>query len=115
MSITSIYNNLCNPAKFYFVISAICFVLLLLQNLGISGKFNLGLYSVDHKQTPMILFGNLLYILVCTWILNMICKLNPNISWVIVLFPFILTFIVLGYILFLGLTTDKKNENDKKQ
>ena len=113
MSLTAIYDKLCNPAKFYLVISAICFVLLLLQNLGISGKFNLGLYSVDHEQTPMILVGNLIYILVWTWILNMICKFNPNISWVIVLFPFILTFIILGYILFLGLTADKHHHDSK--
>ena len=113
MNLIAIYNKLCNPAKFYLVISVVCFVLLLLQNAGTSGKFNLGLYSVDHKQTPMILVGNFLYILVWTWLLNMICTLNPNISWVIVLFPFILTFIILGYILFLGLTMDDE-KNEKK-
>lgn len=103
-----LYNNLCNPAKFYLVISIICFVVLFLQNVGMRGKFNLGLYSVDHEQTPLILVGNVIYILVWTWLLNVICKINPNISWVIVLFPFILTFIILGYILFLGLTKREK-------
>lgn len=114
MNIPAIYTKLCDPAKFYFVISIICFIILLLQNVGIHGKFNLGLYSVEHKETPLILVGNFLYIILWTWILNFICKFNPQISWVIVLFPFILTFVILGYILFLSLMNKSKEPFRKK-
>lgn len=112
MNVSVLYKSLCNPAKFYLVISLICFGILLMQNVGQGEKFNLGLYSVVHKQTPLILVGNFLYILLWTWLLNLICKFNPNISWVIVLFPFILTFIILGYILFLSLTELKEKKGD---
>jgi hypothetical protein len=34
--------------------------------------------------------------------LNILCRINTNISWVIVLFPFILFFIALAVMLFRG-------------
>ena len=95
-TIVATYDSLCNPAKFYFIISTIFFVLLLLQNLGQGSQFNLGVHSVNFHQTPMILIGNLLYLLAWTWLLNIICKhLHPIISWVLVFFPLIISFFIL--------------------
>ena len=104
-----IYNKLCTPAKFYLVISVLAYILILLQNIGNHGRFSLGNYSCRHSNQPVFLFFQALYILFWTWLLNLICKVNPSISWVIVLFPFILFFIAIGIVLFQGMHKDKQD------
>ena len=95
--------KLCPPAKFYLLLSVISYTLILLQNIGNRNKFSLGTYSCDHSSPGMFLAGQALYIVLWTWLLNMICKLNPGISWVIVLFPFVLFFLLLGLVLLQGM------------
>ena len=102
-----IYDRLCDPAKFYFIIATISYILILLQNLGERGRFALGSYSCRHSNPILLLVVQALYILFWTWLLNLICKLNKNISWVIVLFPFLLFFVALGIVLFQGIQKDR--------
>lgn len=101
-----LFDKLCQPAKFYFVLSIISYILILLQNLGGKNRFYLGNYSCTHSNPALVLVSQGLYILLWTWLLNVICKVNPGISWVIVLFPFILFFILLGLLLFQGIQED---------
>ena len=96
-----IFNKLCPPAKFYLIIASISFMFLLFQNVG-SSEFTLGVYSCPHPNPGGILFVNAIYIVFMTWLLNWICKVNTNISWVIVLFPFLIMFIALGIVLIKG-------------
>jgi hypothetical protein len=103
-----IYDKLCEPAKFYFVIATISYILILLQNLGDHGRFTLGSYSCRHTNPAILLVVQALYIVFWTWLLNLICKINKGISWVIVLFPFLLFFVALGVILFQGIQKDRK-------
>jgi hypothetical protein len=91
-----LFNSLCKPAQFYLVISVAAFAIVVIQNLGATKTFTLGAYSCDHGMPWLILLLNALYILIWTWMLNVICKINPKISWVIVLFPFVLLFLALG-------------------
>ena len=93
-----LFDSLCKPAQFYLVISLAAFVVVILQNMGATNTFTLGVYSSPHGMPWLILLLNALYILVWTWMLNVICKINPKISWVIVLFPFVLLFIALGMV-----------------
>ena len=102
-----LYDKLCDPAKFYFIIATISYILILLQNLGGGGRFTLGSYSCRHSNPIILLIVQALYIIFWTWLLNLICKLNKNISWVIVLFPFLLYFIALGIVLFQGIQKDR--------
>jgi hypothetical protein len=95
--------KLCKPAKFYLFLSVISYSLILLQNIGNTNKFSLGIYSCNHSKPGLFLGCQALYIILWTWLLNMICKINPNISWVIVLFPFILFFLLLGLVLLQGI------------
>jgi len=97
------FDKLCTPAKFYFILSGISYSLILLQNIGKHSKFHLGSYSCNHSNPGLFLIGQALYILLWTWLLNYICKWNKNISWFIVLFPFMLFFVLLGLVLFQGL------------
>ena len=103
-----IYDRLCAPAKFYFILSTVSYIFILLQNLSHDGHFTLGMYSCRHSNTTILLLIQALYIVLWTWLLNMICKWNKNISWLIVLFPFILFFIALGLVLFQGIRKDRR-------
>jgi hypothetical protein len=97
-----LYGSLCKPAQFYLVISLVAFVLMAVQNLGSTSQFTLGTYSTPHSNPALILFFNALYILLWTWMLNVICRLNPNISWFIVLLPFLLFFVGTLVVLYRG-------------
>jgi hypothetical protein len=96
------FKQLCTPAKFYFIIATISYILMVFQNINNNGRFYLGSYSCP-QNTSLILLINALYIALWTWILNLICTVNKNISWIIVLFPFILLFIGLGIVLINGI------------
>lgn len=97
------FNKLCSPAKFYLIVSVISYSFILLQNIGNTSRFTLGTYSCNHSSPGLFLIGQALYIALWTVLLNYICKVNTSISWVIVLFPFILFFILLGLVMINGL------------
>lgn len=102
------YDRLCDPAKLYFVLATVSFIVVMLQNLGDHGRFTLGSYSCRHPNPALLLLAQALYIVFWTWLLNVICKINKGISWVIVLFPYLLLFIALGIVLMHGIQKDKK-------
>ena len=90
-------KKLCNPAYVYLVISCIALIIISIQNLGNVNTYCLGSYSCDVGNTSIIFVIKALYILFWTWLLNVICKGGaPNFAWLLVLFPFILLFVVLG-------------------
>jgi hypothetical protein len=100
--LSKFYGGLCKPAQFYLVISLFGLLFMLIQNVGAKDRFTLGMYSAPHSNPMMLILVNVLYIAVWTWMLNVLCRINTKISWVIVLFPFVLFFIGLGLLLFKG-------------
>ena len=108
------FKKLCTPAKFYFIIATVSYILMLFQNINCNGRFHLGSYSCP-QNTSVILVLNALYIILWTWILNLICSVNKNISWIIVLFPFILLFIGLGIVLINGIQKESFSSADASQ
>ena len=97
MAIPRKLSQLCRPAAFYFVISMFAFTIMVIQNLGNKTTFKLGLFSCRVANTLLVLSFNLIYILFWTWVLHLICKDGyTNISWFLVLFPFIFLFVILG-------------------
>jgi len=90
-------KELCTPALLYFIISVISLVILLFQNLGDNGSYNVGTYSCRVPNTAVVFIIQLIYILFWTYVLNLICKDgHPGVSWLLVLFPFLLFFVMLG-------------------
>jgi len=89
---------LCPPAEFYFIISMIGLVIMCFQNFGTSSIYCLGDLSCNFKSgVYIIFFTKLFYILIWTWILNIICrKVSPTVSWILALIPFILFFLSLA-------------------
>jgi amino acid transporter len=95
------FKKLCSPAKFYFIIATISYIFLIAQNINCKDRFYLGNYSCK-QNTAVILGLNAIYILVWTWVINTLCTVNKDISWLIVLFPIILFFICLGIVIMNG-------------
>jgi hypothetical protein len=90
-------RKLCTPAYVYLVISALAMVILIFQNAGNQNKYCIGTFECGVSSTPLVFVGKALYIVFWTFILNAICKAGyKNISWFLVLLPFILFFIMLG-------------------
>lgn len=96
-------KKLCTPAYVYLVISSIALILMVVQNVGSNTQYCAGNYSCEVSNTSLLFVINVLYIIFWTWILNLICKSGASVvSWVLVLFPIILMFLIIGYFLFTG-------------
>jgi len=93
-------RNLCTPAMIYLVISISAIIIMIVQNWVLNGNtqiFCLGSYTCSVSSIFLIFTVKLLYVLFWTWILNLICISGATeISWFLVLLPFILMFILLG-------------------
>jgi hypothetical protein len=93
-------EQLCTPAALYFVISVVALIIVMLQNIGNTTRYDLGTFSCNVPSTVLVFIVKLIYILFWTWILNLICKDGyKGVSWVLVLLPFLLLFVVIGLIM----------------
>lgn len=89
-------TGICAPACLYLVVSIIAMVAMLFMNVDGKNVYCLGTYSCNVPSITLVFIIKLLYVLFWTWILNLICKSgNPLISWLLVLFPFILFFFLI--------------------
>ena len=93
-------KELCTPAFVYFVLSAIGIIVSVIQNLGNSRIYKMGLFSARVPSTLLVFAVKIIYILFWTWILNLICKDgHKEIAWFLVLIPFILLFVIMGLVM----------------
>ena len=93
-------KELCCPAALYFIISIISLVIILFQNLGNSNSYTIGSFSCRVPSTILVFIIKLIYILFWTWVLNLICKDgHTGISWLLVLLPWILLFVLIGMLM----------------
>ena len=100
MSFPRTINELCSPALFYFVVSIVGLFMILFQNIGNKHSYNLGTFSCRVPNTMLVFIIKIIYIVFWTWILNLICKDGyKTISWLLVLLPWILMFVMVGMIM----------------
>lgn len=93
-------KDLCAPAMFYFYISIFAYLIILFQNFGSANVYSVGAFSCNFHNTIVLFLSKLLYILFWTYVLNLICKDGyTSLSWLLVLFPFILFFVLIGLVL----------------
>ena len=94
------FKKLCTPAFFYFILSFISLLLIALQNLGNNKKYCIGMLECNVSNTIMIFAIKIIYVIFWTFILNALCKAGySEISWFLVLLPFLLLFVLLGFFL----------------
>ena len=103
------FKSLCSPAQLYLVMSALSFMIILMQNCNDSQTYKIGTMEVKPECHNAVFFVfKALYILGFTYLLNWFCsKKLKTLSWIIVLLPFIGMFLVLGMVM-LSLMSSKK-------
>lgn len=95
-------RNLCTPAYVYLLVSVFALVVLMFQNAGNNHTYCVGMHECPVPNTAMIFIGQGLYIAIWTFILNALCKSGyKQISWFLVLLPFILFFVLIGLMMVL--------------
>ena len=100
MAFPKTIKELCTPALVYFIVSLVGIFISILQNLGNTKTYRLGAFSCNVASTLLVFLLKIVYVFFWTWILNLICKDGyTNISWFLVLFPFILLFVLLGMLM----------------
>jgi hypothetical protein len=93
-------KELCTPASLYFIISMIGLLVVFFQNLGNTNSYNIGNFSCRVPNTFLVFLIKFIYIVFWTYVLNLICKDgHASISWLLVLLPFILLFVMIGLLM----------------
>ena len=100
MNFSKYIKSLCTPAYIYFIISTLNFLAILTQNCSESHSYKIGMHTVKLPcHNGFFFIGKALYIAFWTFILQQLCKKGySTVSWVLVLFPLIAMFIILGLI-----------------
>ena len=83
--------GLCDPAFYYCFISFTIVIVVALQNISQGYNYCVGTQSCPSSHVSGLFALQILYILVWTWILNLICKnASETVAWVLVLIPIVL-------------------------
>jgi hypothetical protein len=91
------FRDLCTPASVYLGISIIALIVMILQNFGNTHSYCLGTYECDVSNIYIVFIIKILYILLWTWILNLVCSYGGSqIAWFLVLLPFLIFFILIA-------------------
>lgn len=94
------FKNLCTPAFIYLFLSVIAFIVIAIQNFGNTTKYCVGPYECYLPNTFIVFVFKAVYIIFWTFILNCLCKAGyKEISWLLVILPLVLLFVILGLIL----------------
>jgi len=89
--------GLCDPAFYYFLISFTIIGVVALQNYGQGFNYCVGMQSCPSSNVTFLFIIKVMYVLVWTWILNLLCKNGYEMaSWVLVFIPIILMFIFMA-------------------
>jgi len=101
MNSLKLFNSLCTPAQLYLGISVLAVLTQCYQNVGNPNMFACGLMKA---RTPInnifYITFEVLYVLGWTYLLNILCKKGYNqLSWLLVLLPFIAMFILIGLVI----------------
>ena len=95
------FKRLSLPSKVYFLVSMIGLLSLMFQNTN-SRKYCVGSLECDMMNSGnfVVFIVKALCVLFWTWLLNIICQAgHKNVSWFLVLMPFILFFILIALLM----------------
>ena len=95
------FNSICPPAKFYLILSIISYIISTIQSFGQGDLYCLGMFGCSAENGIYLHIFQIVYIAFWTWLLNIICRGGGTLfSWLLVLLPFILFFIIIAMSLF---------------
>ena len=92
-------RGLCEPSYIYLILSCVSLVAMIIQNVinHKKNKYCVGIFECTVKSVIPIFLLKIVYIIFWTFILDLLCKNGyTNLSWLIILFPYILFFILIG-------------------
>jgi hypothetical protein len=97
-------TSLCMPAMVYFVLSVLAILIVLIQNLGNTNRYQVGNFSCRVTSTTFVFIIKLIYVVFWTYILNLICKDGyPELSWILLFLPFIVFILLIIFFMMLQL------------
>jgi hypothetical protein len=101
MNSLKLFNSLCTPAQLYLGISVLAVLTQCYQNVGNPNVFACGLMKASTPINNIFYIAfEVLYVLGWTYLLNILCKKGYNqLSWLLVLLPFIAMFILIGLVI----------------
>ena len=106
-------KSLCTPAFIYLMLSVFSLVVLAFQNIGNTDKYCIGLFECDAGNTLMIFIFKIIYVIFWTFILNLLCKSGfTQLSWFLVVLPFLLLFVLIGLFVFNNNPRKKKTKSN---
>lgn len=89
--------KLCTPAIIYLALSLLALFIMAFQNFGNYNTYCIGYYNCDDTNTTFLFILKALYIILWTWILNLMCSSGySSISWFLVLLPLLLFFVLIA-------------------
>ena len=92
-----VVNRLCTPAFVYLIVSSLSLVILMIQNANNTNTLCVGNLICDVDNIPSLFLLDFSYIIFWTFILDSVCKAgHKQISWLLVLFPYLLSIVMLG-------------------
>ncbi len=118
MKLGKTLNSLCSPARFYLGISIFFTLLLLVQNLsnGNPSELCVGVYKCDFPNIGLFFICKILYVIFWTWLLNLLCKYGlKNLSWFLVLVPFLLLAIAIAVLFYVVITGKNIQQSTEQQ
>tara|TARA_B100001094_G_C18187546_1_gene804852 strand:- start:3046 stop:3390 length:345 start_codon:yes stop_codon:yes gene_type:complete len=103
MKVMKEIKKLCQPAYIYLLLSIVGMVSMIIQNAGNTNKYCVGNFECDVPNTSLVFVAKAIYVMFWTFILNALCKAGyKNVSWFIVLIPFIILAILIGMLIISG-------------
>ena len=101
MNILKEFNKLCAPSQIYLALSILTTLSMCYQNIGNPNYYVCGLMKARTPIHNVVYFVfKILYIAIWTYLLNMLCKKNmKKVSWLLLLLPYIIMFVVIGLII----------------
>jgi len=108
MNVPKQLKHLCTPATIYLVVSVLALIPVIFQNIANRRQYCVGNYKCNVPSTLNLFLAKGIYIFAWTFLLDFLCRKGyKQISWVLVLFPFILMFVVMAtFILQMGVVAN---------
>jgi hypothetical protein len=90
------FRNLCTPASVYLTVSMFALIIMGIQNFGNTNTYCLGTYQCDISNIYMMFIIKILYILLWTWGINLLCSYGMEWkSWFFILISILIFFIMI--------------------